>query len=332
MGPSAITIRRLVAEDAPALVQCFERCYGRSYVVAEFYDPAATAERIASGVLRSVIAVDETGEIVGHMGITIRDARARTVDAGNSIVDPRHRGQQIAVRLAEGVIALCREGRFLGFHHYPTTAHPIMQTLAVAGGGIETGIMLDYIPPGTEYREIEGGRRHERLAVVVVYQPLAPTPTRNVYAPESLREPIREIHARGRLPRRLASDAASELPSCATHLESTFHLRRGLLRIDVETIGGDLRDRVESEIDRAGAAVWQVDLRMGDPALDAAARELRGSGFFFSAVLPEYLEGDVLRLQRIAATEMPSPDLVTEDARSMLRSIAADRAAYRPEP
>ena len=54
------------------------------------------------------------------------------------------------------------EGGFLGFHHYPTTAHPVMQKLAVECGGIETGIMVDYIPAGTEYREIEGGPLEDR--------------------------------------------------------------------------------------------------------------------------------------------------------------------------
>src|SRR5262245_44265720 len=63
-----IAIRPMVAEDAAALSDCFRRCYGESYVVADFYDPAATAARVRSGTLRSVVAVAESGEIVGHMG------------------------------------------------------------------------------------------------------------------------------------------------------------------------------------------------------------------------------------------------------------------------
>ena len=51
-GAVPVAIRRLVADDAQALSKCFERCYGRWYVVAEFYDPGATAARIASGSLR----------------------------------------------------------------------------------------------------------------------------------------------------------------------------------------------------------------------------------------------------------------------------------------
>jgi hypothetical protein len=42
-------------------------------------------------------------------------------------------------------------------------------------------------------------------------------------------------------------------------------------------------------------------------------------------VLPEYLDGDVLRLQRPAATETIPPELVTDEARRLLRAIEADR-------
>jgi hypothetical protein len=37
-----------------------------------------------------------------------------------------------------------------------------MQRFAVESGGSETGIMLDYVPSGTEYHEIEEGPRHDR--------------------------------------------------------------------------------------------------------------------------------------------------------------------------
>ena len=325
MSSQPITIRRLLAGDGDALAACFERCYGRSYVVAEFYDPRATAARVRSGRLRSVVAVTEDGEIVGHMGITIRHPRARTVDAGNSIVDPRHRGQQIVSRLAGGVVELCRDGGFLGFHHYPTTAHPIMQKLAVAGGGIESGVMLDYIPSGTEYREIEGGVRTDRPAVVVVYQPLAPTPARDVVVPRELAEPIAGIYARGNLPR-TSHVATGWLPRGATRFETSSDRRRGAWRMTIERVGDDLAARVGVECAASEARVRQVDLPMAEPALGAAVDVLRQHGFFFAAVLPEYLDGDVLRLQHVASDALDLPDLVTDDARRLLRVIVEDRA------
>ena len=323
-----VAIRPLVVDDAPALAQCFERCYGASYVVAEFYDPAATAARIRDGSLRSIVAVTPGGEIVGHMGLTIRDPRATTVDAGNSIVDPRYRGRQIVALLALHVIELCRAGGYLGFHHYPTTVHPIMQRLAVAGDGIETGIMLDYIPAGTEYREIEGDPRQERPAVVVVYHPLRSAPARQVFVPGPLGELAREIYAHESLTRTIRADAAA-LPNGPTRLRSTLSARRGLFRIEMERIGDDVCDAVAAALAGTRAPVLQVDLPMSESCVDAAADALRALGFFFSAILPEYLEGDVLRLQRLAAAAVTPPDLATPGGVRILRAIEADYARTR---
>ena len=321
-----VTIRRLALADVAGVSRCFERCYGTSYVVGDFYDPAALGARIADGSLRSVVAVADSGEIVGHMAVAIRDPRACTVDAGNSIVDPRYRGRQIVERLASAVVELCRDGGFIGFHHYPTTAHPIMQRLAVATGGIETGVMLDYVPATTEYRQLDGVPRVGRLAVVVVYQPLAPTPERRVFVPAGLAAAIDEIYRVGRLPR-VTSVGLEPLPSSATRLESHFEPRRSLLRLDVAHAGSDLAERAGSIVRGAAAEVQQVDVRMGEASLGAAVDALRGLGFFFSAVLPEFLDGDVLRLQRIAGASSAEPDLVNDGARRIHRWIAADRSS-----
>jgi hypothetical protein len=319
-----IAIRRLVAADAPALARCFERCYGKSYVVADFYDPAAVAERVERGNLRSVVAVSRSGEIVGHMGLTIRDPRAQTVDAGNSIVDPGHRGRGVALRLAVGVTDLCREAGFLGFHHYPTTAHPIMQRMAVDGGGVETGIMLDYIPSGTEYREMNGDPSRVRLAAVVVYQPLVRAPERRIFAPQSLVAVIDAIYRRGGLAR-VVEPGRGPLDSTPSRVEARFDTRRALLRIDVSFAGSGLRERVLEALDGSESVVQQIDLRMAERSIAAAADVVRELGFFFCAILPEYLDGDVLRLQRVATGGAPPPNLVTDDAREIFRAITVER-------
>jgi serine/threonine-protein kinase RsbW len=323
-----IAIRRLVAADAPALARCFERCYGKSYVVADFYDPPVIAERVERENLRSVVAVSPSGEIVGHMGLTIRDPRAQTVDAGNSVVDPAHRGRGVGLRLAAGVTGLCREAGFLGFHHYPTTAHPIMQRMAVDGGGIETGIMLGYIPSGTEYREMDGDPSRGRLAALVVYQPLVPAPERRVFGPESLVAAIDAIYRRGSLAR-VVEPGFEPLASTPSRVETRFDARRALLRIDVSFAGSGLRERVLEALEGTESVVQQIDLRMAERSITAAIDVVRELGFFFSAILPEYLDGDVLRLQR-AAGDAPPPNLVTDDAREIFRTITVDRRRSAP--
>ena len=102
--------------------------------------------------------------------------------------------------------------------------------------------------------------------------------------------------------------------------------RRGLLRVGVAAVGADLRAAVARVCDDASAPALQVDLALGDPAAPWAVEALAADGFGYCALLPEYRDGDVLRLERIAG---PVDDcrsrLATPEARALLDLIEADR-------
>jgi len=327
----AIAIGPLRPEDAGKLTECFQRCYGESYVADFLYDPDAIRARLADGRLHSIVATDAAGEIVGHMALTRRDSRALTVEAGNTVVDPRCRGEGLAARLGAALFQVCRAGGYAGFHHYPTTAHGIMQKLAVQGGGIESGVMLSYIPAGTDYRGL-GGSAEGRLAVVVVYQPIAAAPARQVFLPPRFAALLRDIHRRAGL-ERVEGVPAAALPAAPTRLETSLDVRRGLRRIEVEEVGADLAERAD-DLARAGdAALVHIDLPLSDPATPLAVEALRRRGFFFCALLPEFAASDVLRLQRLRDLDEPRvlPDLVHPEARALLDAALADRAAASTE-
>lgn len=322
----AVEIRPLAPGDAEQLTACFERCYGSSYVVEFFYDPAAIRSRIADGRVQSVVAKTTTGEIVGHMALMRPHPEALTVELGNTIVDPRYRGHGLAARLGAALVEACRSGGYVGFHHYPTTAHAIMQKLAVQAGGVETGVMLAYIPEGTDYRELGGASAGGRLAVVVVYQPLAPAPARAVFLPPRFETLLRAIYSRAGL-ERVAATPAEPAASSATALRFSLDTRRQLLRIQVESVGADVSDRVDELVRSHPADVAHVDVLLSDSRAAYAVERLRARGFFLCALLPEFATSDVLRLQRLAGLPPALPDLVYAEAGEILRAALADRAS-----
>jgi GNAT superfamily N-acetyltransferase len=325
-----IDIRPLAAEDAAKLTDCFERCYGDSYVVGFFYDPEAIRARMVDGRVYSVVALTAEGEIVGHMAMMRPHSGALTVELGNTIVDPRYRGHGLAARLGAALFEACRVGGYVGFHHYPTTAHAIMQKLAVQAGGVETGVMLSYSPAGTDYRDLGGKSDQGRLAVVVVYQPLAPAPARDVFLPARYEAMLCEIYGRAGLERGVSAPAGA-IAGASTRLRSRLDARRGLLRIEVESAGSDLEAFVDGLLREQLAEVAQVDLRLSDPGVGAAVEVLRELGFFFCAILPEFAASDdVLRLQRVAVESSTLPDLVFAEARGILDAALADRTSRPP--
>ena len=70
-------VRRLAAEDAAAIVDCFRRVYGDSYANELFYDQRRLPRRIGAGRLGSVGAVDADGTVLGHMAMTVHPAGQR---------------------------------------------------------------------------------------------------------------------------------------------------------------------------------------------------------------------------------------------------------------
>jgi hypothetical protein len=324
VGGDDVAIRPMQASDAESLVRCFERCYEGTYVADAFHDPAQLVARVAEGRLRPVVAVAPGEGVVGHMALTLHARGALTAEAGNTVVDPRYRGHHLAARLAVELSRLCVESGWVGFMHYPTTAHPVMQKLAVQGGGVEVGVLLDYIPAETRYVGFREPAAAARVAVTAVYQPLAEAPARRVWLPARHEALARSLYARARLDRDIAGSGVA-LPAASSQLTARFEERRGLLRIEAAALGADLCERVVAESGRWPAAPALVDLPLSEPALEAATEVLAEAGFCFGAVLPEYTAtGDVLRLQRLAA-EPPAPELATREARDLLSYTLADR-------
>ena len=323
MDDDAIEIRPLVQGDEAALVACFQRCYGDTYPADAFHDPEEVAARVAAGRLLPVVAVVPGDGVVGHMALSLRGDGARACEAGNTVVDPRYRGHHLAARLAVALSRRCLETGHVGFHHYPTTAHPVMHKLAVQGGGIEMGVLLDYIPAETHYEGFEAAAGAGRVAVVAVYQPLAAAPDRRVVLPARHEDLIAALYARARIDRRMHFPDAL-LPDRPSRIRTRFEERRGVLLLEVESLGADLAERVAVEARRRPEAPALVDLPLGDPAVAEATEALEAAGFGFGALLPEYVAaGDVLRLQK-RPPALPAPELATERARELLAYLGRE--------
>ena len=100
---SDIHVRLVEPTESALLTGLTRRYYGESYIDVSFYDDDAIRERLRSGLLRSIGAFTDAGELIGHMGITLRDHGGITADAGMTLVDPAFRGRGIARRVAGGL-------------------------------------------------------------------------------------------------------------------------------------------------------------------------------------------------------------------------------------
>lgn len=317
-------VRELEPADAAGLSRCIERCYGETYFAAEFYDPERLAELLDSGRLRSVGGVTEAGEVAGHTGLTVRHPSASVIEAGFTIVDPDYRGSGLLRGLGIALVELCRKHGFAGFMHFPTTAHEVMQKTAVRFGGVETGVMLSYAPADLDFVGVD--RPSGRLAATAVYQPIGTLPPREVMLPERHAQLLEQLYAKLEAPRKLrhADPEHGDAPA-DSRARTVVNERQGLVHIAFELLGGEPGARAEAAIaQHPSASVIQVDLPLGDPAVGVAVEQLAALGFRYCCLLPDFADGDVLRLQRLPAGDHSAlhPALANDGAKLLLAYIA----------
>ena len=254
-------IRRLTADDAEAVVNCFHRVYGDSYANALFYDVARMRDAMVSGALHSVGAVTADGRVLAHMAMTIVPD-ARIPELGNTVVDPDARGGGIAWQVGAELTRWCRELGYAGFLHYPTTDHHIMQRHSVKTG-FETGLMLGYIPAETDGK-VQVREAHRRQAATIVYEPLGEAAAGEGYRPAYGADLLDTFVASTGLERRWQTGTAAAQDHTTSRLEHVA--RRGLARLRVRSVGSDL-DRALASIAATRAPCRQIDFDMADPAI-----------------------------------------------------------------
>ncbi len=320
-----IAVRLLSPEEAPFLTKLIRRCYSESYIDSTFYDHERVRERLSTGALCSIGAFEAGGQLIGHMGVTRRRPAAITADAGMTLVDPDYRGLGIARKVAGGLARQAIAMGLIGVHDYPVTVHGATQRIG-RGFSVDTGLMLANLPADVVFQGMSASSEGTRTSSLIRWIPFAVSPERSVFLPARYREQIESLYASCYLTRREGSADGSR---ASRSMLSAFHDgRREIVRIDVKTVGMDIAARVAGELRAPGhedAAVVQVDLRLGDRLLPSAVEELRDLGFFFAGLLPEYSDGDVLRLQRLSeSVDITIAEVIASDSTRAIETFVLE--------
>jgi serine/threonine-protein kinase RsbW len=323
-------VRLVAAGEAASLIALIRRCYGETYIDPAFYDESAVRTRLAGGQLHSIGAFAARRELVAHMAISLRAHGGITADAGMTLVDPAYRGRGLARSVAVGLARHATALGLVGVHDYPVTVHAATQRLG-AGIGIDTGLLLANVPADVAFQAMQTSAPGSRSSSLMRWLPFGSVPERSVFLPDRYRGRLAALYADAAMPRAVLDDGAPG-GSQSTRLAAAFDARRRLLRIAVERVGDDLAARVASETRaaaRRGAVVAHVDLPLADARVSTAVEDLRAGGFSFAGLLPEYRDGDVLRLQWLADSiaDTGASILSSEATREIAAFVIEDRAA-----
>lgn len=310
-------LRLMTAADAMDLARCIYRAYGYTYGADFVYFPDKVAELLAAGRLASCVAVNEAGEVVGHLGLQFAAAGARVADSGVAVVDPRYRGRKLFEHMKTFMADWAKAAAVLGLASEAVAVHPITQKGNINLGAGETGVLPGYLPAGLEFRNIKGGAEARRQTAVMYYLKTNTGPAREVYAPTRHQAMVRRIYDNIRLERRFLAPplrASGDLAGRRSVIDLRLKPDAGRAFLKILSYGDDALALVYNHLRelrlRRIDCVF-LDLPLGEPATVALCPRFEEIGFSFAGVGVETAEtGDSLRLLHLNNVDIDRDGLV----------------------
>lgn len=322
---SEVSMRLLGPADARSLARAIWRCYGYSYPCDFIYSPEEVIHRMEEGRFISAGAFDSSGDLVGHLALSLESDSARVAESGQAVVDPRWRGHRVFENLKQYLRQNAIERGLIGLYSEAVTRHQYSQKGNLKLGAHEIGFLLAYSPGNVRFRSIETGPGQQRQSVALMYLPIGEHPHQQVHLPTRYHAVAKGIYQRLGIDRDVTAD--SQLPVQQTgNFDVTLRLDHQQAIFNVAEPGKDSARTISGRlghIDAQGVKVTYVDLPLAAAGSAAVSEELTEYGFFFGALIPCLGTSDVFRMQRLAGVEIDREGIQTasDAGREMLAAV-----------
>jgi hypothetical protein len=233
-------IRRFKPDDAIGIARCVYESYGYTYGNEDLYYPDRIVHLNGTGQLVSLIAIDQSGAVIGHLALERPDL-GRIAESGQAVVSPAHRGRHLLERLRTALEEEARRIGLDGVIGYPVTTHVFSQRMEEKFGAVLCGIALGQMPRSTVFKNIAGEPAPQRISTMFYFKYMAPPPLTIVYAPERHRAIIDRLYAAFGLAPEFRANSDTEATAVPGRGHLTVKLDRawGFGEIHVETAGED---------------------------------------------------------------------------------------------
>lgn len=332
-----ITIGMFDPEKIHDLVRLVYKCYGYTYANEFMYFPEEILARLNSGIMTSAGAFNSKGELIGHLGFIYSKAGAKVAESGEAVVDPRYRGRGIFPKMKDFLIDYASKKNVVGVYGEAVTVHPYSQKGSIELGGGETGFLLGYSPGTVTFRNISDQEKPRRQSIALMFTPVSSTKPGAVYVPEVYKELIGSIYDRIGFRRKMVPEDSDTAITTRRQAITTVSIRHdhNQALIQVERIGRKTADEIRFHLKHLTLErvdCIYVDLPLNQKGAGHVASEVRKLGFFFGCIIPEYKDGDILRLQYLNNVEISKDDIKTASdfGSRLLDTIFEDMSEARP--
>jgi hypothetical protein len=322
------TVRLFEPGDAWGVIRCFFEVYGDGYPFDAYYLPHLLIAAHEQGDMRSAVAVTARGDIVAFGSLLHHvAANPRLCETGQASVLPDYRATMAILCIQEFLYTMAgNDAPIDAIFGEAVSNHQVMQRVSLLFGFAETGIELGLMPGATYGR---GNGPEERVSTVLAFKILGDTP-RDLYLPPVYEAVLGELLPDLPLTRTVRVSTADLPRDAASDFDVRLFEAGGVLRVMACSAGRDFGDRLAREIALAaakGVLVFQVVVNLGEPCSGRVVDILRGRGFFFGGLLPQWFGADGLLMQKLAfRPDCDAIQLQSQKAHELLAFMRRDMA------
>lgn len=313
-------------EDADGIVDLFRSVYGEHYPVRLFYDPEAIISANQDGSYHSICARTASGKIIGVQHLYLSAPCKFLYETGAGLVLKEYRNTGANSRLLNFLYNdfTPRNAHIETLFGEAVCNHPYMQKTVLTFNFVETAIEVALMPAEAYSREKSAAGR---VATVNCSRCYKPKPHR-IFLPPVYEMELRKIYSRLDDTRDIAV-SLGEIPcGQGTEADLTIFEFARVARIFVNDIGQDFQNRLsylESEAMTKKTLVFQVWLKLTDPAVGKVVDILREDGYFFGGPVPRWFDGDALLMQKLLCPpDFESIVLSSDVAKELLEFVRRD--------
>jgi hypothetical protein len=313
-------------EDAPGVARLFRQVYGDGYPIEIYYHPERLIEENIVGRILSSVARTRAGEVVGHDALILLDPATRLYENAAGVVLPGFRGQGVFFRLMKhNIFDYAKRFDLQEILGEPVCNHLQLQKMCLQLDYRETGMEVDLMPAAAYTQEQSA---HGRVSVLLGYFLHKPVP-RTVFLPPVYRDELEYLYA-GIGVERTFAETNGKLPTegDSQGKMDTFAFAQ-VARTSIHRIGWDFEAfvmQLENEACDRGIEIFQVWLPLTSPFASAATDILRMHDYFIGGLLPGWLGGDGLLMQKVKCeTDWGSIALYSEHAKKIADIVKSDQ-------
>ena len=296
-------VRQMTAADAPEVSKTIYKTYGYTYPRDYVYYPEKIVAMNRSGQIFSAVAITGEDQISGYGVFQVWEENPQIVEMAQGVVKPEFRSRGCFRQITHYLLDRAKSMGIKGAFGEAVTNHTVSQHTTYGFGFRDCGLRLGLVPPGVEFKGMDGKISH-RVSLLVHFLFLQPPPDAlSIYAPAHHRDMIAAIYKE--LGVRPDIKVAVPDPAKRAASKSVFKIKMvgsmNFARIIIsrcgDHIGEELKIKVK-ELCLKKTEIVNLFLNLSDPLTCIYTAQFEKLGFFFSGILPgAFADGDALILQ-----------------------------------